>query len=206
MNRILSSISENLKKAQNYYLRFGFNATIGRVVKKVTKYDYRMYMKWYKKSSPTEVTLKRQREYEFAFQPKISIVIPLYKTPEKYLEELVRSVKEQTYSNWELCLSDGSGQNSPLLSVLQKYEQDDERIRVVYNKQALHISDNTNQALNIASGDYIAFADHDDLLAPNALYECVSVINEDVSTDIIYTDEDKIDMQGKIHFLPHFQF
>ena len=205
MNRILSSISENLKKAQNYYLRFGFNATIGRVVKKVTKYDYRMYMKWYKKSSPTEVTLKRQREYEFAFQPKISIVIPLYKTPEKYLEELVRSIKEQTYSNWELCLSDGSGQNSPLLSVLQKYEQDDERIRVVYNKQALHISDNTNQALNIASGDYIAFADHDDLLAPNALYECVSVINEDVSTDIIYTDEDKIDMQGKIHFLPHFK-
>ena len=205
MNRVLSSVSENLKKAQKYYLRFGFKATIVRVVKKVTRYDYRMYMTWYKKNCPSDATLKLQKEHKFAYQPKISIVIPLYKTPEKYLSELIKSIQEQTYSNWELCLSDGSGVDSPLLTILQKYEREDKRIKVVYNKQPLHISDNTNEALKIASGDYIAFADHDDLLAPNALYECVYAMNEDSSIDIIYTDEDKIDMQGKIHFLPHFK-
>ena len=205
MNGIMSGFYENIKKAQNYYLRFGFSATIVRVIKKITRYDYRMYMTWYKRNRPTDETLKQQRKRVFAYQPKISIVIPLYKTPERYLQELVQSVKEQTYSNWELCLSDGSGQNSPLLSVLERYEAEDERIKVVYNEQPLHISDNTNEALKIASGDYIAFADHDDMLAPNALYECVTILNDDTATDIIYTDEDKVDMQGKIHFLPHFK-
>lgn len=205
MNRIMNGLFENIKKAQKYYLRFGFSATIVRVIKKITRYDYRMYMKWYKKNRPSEEILKQQRKHEFEYQPKISIVVPLYKTPERYLEELVRSVKEQTYSNWELCLSDGSGENSPLLSILQKYETEEERIKVAYNKHPLHISENTNEALKIASGDYIAFADHDDLIAPNALYEFVNVLNEDTSIDIVYTDEDKIDMQGKIHFLPHFK-
>lgn len=205
MKRIMTSVSENLKKARKYYLRFGFKATIVRVIKKITRHDYRMYMTWYKRHCPTENTLRLQREHKFAYQPKISIVIPLYKTPEKYLVELVASIKAQTYSNWELCLSDGSGKNSPLLNVLHEYEREDARIKVVYNKQPLHISDNTNAALEIATGDYIAFADHDDLLASNALYECVDALNKDSSIDIIYTDEDKIDMQGKTHFLPHFK-
>lgn len=205
MKRMLCSVSENLKKAQKYYLQFGFKATIVRVIKKITKYDYRMYMTWYKRNCPTEDELRIQREQHFSYRPKISIVIPLYRTPEKYLTELIASIKKQTYSNWELCLSDGSGANSPLLNILQKLEREDDRIKVIYNKQPLHISDNTNAALEIASGDYIAFADHDDLLAPNALYECVYVLNEDSSIDIIYTDEDKVDMQGKLHFLPHFK-
>lgn len=205
MKRILGSIGENFKKAQNYYLRFGFKATIVRMVKKITKYDYRMYMTWYKANCPNDTELRMQRQHKFGYQPKISIVIPLYKTPEKYLAELVESIKAQTYSNWELCLSDGSGEGSPLLDILGKYETEDDRIKVVYNKSPLHISDNTNAALKIATGDYIAFADHDDLLASNALYECVNALNEDPSIDIIYTDEDKVDMQGKTHFLPHFK-
>lgn len=205
MNRIFCGISKKIQETQKYYQRFGLKATIIRVFKKVSQYDSFMYMRWYKKHRPTEETLNIQSEHCFDYQPKISIVIPLYKTPEKYLRQLIDSVKKQTYFNWELCLSDGSGDPSPLSGILQEYEKEDNRIKVVYNKQSLHISKNTNAALNIVSGDYVAFADHDDLLAPNALYECVQVLNEDSAIDVIYTDEDKIDMHGKIHFLPHFK-
>ena len=112
---------------------------------------------------------------------------------------------QQTYSNWELCLSDGSGNNSPIAGVLKEYEKKDKRIKVVYNKEPLQISRNTNAALEIATGDYIAFADHDDLLAPNAFYECVKTINKNPEVEMIYTDEDKITMDGKQHFMPHFK-
>ncbi len=119
--------------------------------------------------------------------------------------EMIESVRNQSYRNWELCLSDGSGEGSPIAHILKKYEQEDERIKVVYNKEQLRISENTNEALKVCTGDYIAFADHDDLLAPNALYECVYLLNKDPETEILYTDEDKIDMNGKEHFMPHFK-
>ena len=119
--------------------------------------------------------------------------------------KMIESVKSQTYGNWELCLSDGSGKNSPIKEKLCQYEKKDARIKVVYNEKQLHISDNTNEALKICTGDFIAFGDHDDLFAPNALYECVKEINRDRSVDMIYTDEDKITMDGKEHFQPHFK-
>ena len=192
-------------KTKVYYQQFGVKATILRAIDKLTRRDSINYSAWLKRHCPTKAVLEQQRKVKFAYQPKISIVIPLYKTPLNYLDELIQSIKAQTYSNWELCLSDGSGENSPLISVLKKYEEKDERIKVVYNKRALQISENTNAALEIATGDFIAFADHDDLLAPNALYECVFELNEDQSIDVLYTDEDKIDMTGKEHFMPHFK-
>ena len=129
--------------------------------------------------------------------PKISIVVPLYKTPEKYLDELVDSIRRQSYENWELCLSDGSGPDSPLDALLEKYQAMDCRIKVVRNDQPLHISENTNAALGIATGDYIAFADHDDLLAPNAMYEVAKAVNEKNAPDVMYSDEDKVSVGGK---------
>ena len=81
----------------------------------------------------------------------------------------------------------------------------DARIKVVHNENQLHISDNTNEALKICTGDYIAFGDHDDLLAPDAFYECVRLLNQDQTIEAIYTDEDKISMDGKEHFQPHFK-
>lgn len=209
---LMSPLEKGWKKAKQlytkikvYYQQFGIKATILRVIDKITGRDSISYERWYKRHCPTEAILKKQREYKFPFQPKISIVIPLYKTPQNYLNELITSIKAQTYTNWELCLSDGSGENSPLKAVLMKYEAEDGRIKVVYNKSALQISENTNAALKIATGDYIAFADHDDVIAPNALYECVYELNTDSSIDMIYTDEDKIDMSGKEHFMPHFK-
>ena len=105
-------------------------------------------------------------------------MIPLYKTQEKYLRQLVETIKEQTYPNWELCLSDGSGANSPIAGLLESLAASDERIKVVSHEESLQISENTNAAIEIATGDYIAFADHDDELTPNALFECVKALNK----------------------------
>ena len=192
-------------KTKAYYARHGVKATIRRAFIKVTNRETTNYQAWLEKHSPDKMELAEQRNSQFSYQPKISIVIPLYKTPLNYLDELIASIKAQTYSNWELCLSDGSGKNSPIKNALKKYVAKDSRIKVVYNDTALQISDNTNAALKVATGDYIAFADHDDLLAPNALYECVLALNDDKSIDALYTDEDKVDMEGKEHFMPHFK-
>ena len=85
--------------------------------------------------------------------PKISIVVPLYRTPEEYLREMLDSVRRQSYQNWELCLSDGSGEDSPITEILKEYIKKDSRIQVKNNKKQLHISDNTNVALDMATGD-----------------------------------------------------
>lgn len=193
------------KKTLVYYQQFGVKATVFRAFDKIRGRDTLDYKIWYKRHKLSNETLKKQRKRKFNFLPKISIIVPLYKTPEKYLNELIESVKVQTYGNWELCLSDGSGKDSPIARLLKQYEAEDSRIKVVYHAEPLRISENTNEALKLSTGDYIAFADHDDLLAPNALYECVDILNRDLSTDIIYTDEDKVDMNGKEHFMPHFK-
>ena len=205
VEKIWKKMNQSYFKAKVYYQQFGVKATILRAVDKLSGRDSINYKAWLKRHCPSKTILEEQRRYEFLYQPKISIVIPLYKTPLNYLDELIQSIKAQTYSNWELCLSDGSGDDSPLTSVLKKYEENDKRIKVVYNTQALQISENTNAAIKIATGDFVAFADHDDLVAPNALYECVYELNRDQSIDVLYTDEDKIDMAGKEHFMPHFK-
>ncbi len=141
----------------------------------------------------------------FPCEPLISIVVPLYRTDKKWLAALVDSVRAQTYSKWELCLSDGSGADSPLTDFLEKLTEQDPRIRVTASKEPLGISANTNAALLIAKGDYIAFADHDDLLDARALYECVRAMNAGEWPDMVFTDEDKITMDGSEYFFPNFK-
>ena len=132
-----------------------------------------------------------------------SIVIPPFRTPDRFLNELIESIQKQTYDNWELILSDGSG-NDQLTEYLKKYESD-KRIKVIKNEKALDISENTNRALKETKGDYIVFADHDDLLPAHALYQCAKAIYENEMPDLIYSDEDKISMDGTRYFQPHFK-
>lgn len=201
----IQKLKKNGLKAYVYYQQFGAKQTVQRLVVKLTQADTITYKNWLKQHRPSEKVLQEQRQKHFSYEPKISIVVPLYKTPEKYLDEMIASIKAQTYANWELCLSDGSGENSPIIEKLRKYEAEDQRIRVVYTKKQMHISENTNEALKIATGDLIAFGDHDDLLAPNAFYECVRLFNEDLKADAVYTDEDKVSMDLKEYFQPHFK-
>lgn len=201
----LNTVSSQMEKLKDYSQQLGLKDTVFRGIHKVfhKKEDY--YMAWFKAQYPSKEELEAQRKHRFDFEPKISVVVPLYKTPKAYLCEMIESVRNQTYANWELCLSDGSGKDSPIEEVLKSYENKDSRIKVARPQKQLQISENTNAALGIATGDYISFADHDDLLAPDVLYECVKVINEHPETEFIYTDEDKVDMKGKDHFMPHFK-
>ena len=200
-------IQKYAKKGLRYWKSQGSAAMVGKIVSKVKTASTREipYQKWILHHLPGNKELEKQRKTVFDYQPKISIVIPLYKTPEKYLRQLVDTVKAQTYTNWELCLSDGSGENSPIRKLLESLEASDKRIRVIHNEKQLQISENTNVAIQAATGEYIAFADHDDELTPNALFECVKALNEKKQTRILYSDEDKMSMDGHKFFQPHFK-
>ncbi|MDO4321356.1 MAG: glycosyltransferase family 2 protein [Lachnospiraceae bacterium] len=159
---------------------------------------------WRLATQLSEKELKRQREEKFSVRPLISIVIPLYNTPQQYLKAMLDSALEQTYTEFELCLADGSDSSSVGDFVREQYHGE-KRIRYKKLAENRGISENTNEALAMAEGEYVMLADHDDLLAPNALYEIVKVINQHSDADIIYTDEDKVDMEGERYSDPHFK-
>lgn len=198
-------MKEKIKKIDSYIKAYGIGKTVGLLYEKATHKDQKDYERWLERHKITEAIREVQKETVFDKQPCFSIVVPLYKTQEKYLKELVESIKGQTYSNWELCLSDGSGGDSPLKEILKELEHSDSRIKVISSKESLQIAENTNAAIDIATGDYIVFADHDDILSVDALYECTKCINENQEVDMIYSDEDKVSMDGQIYFEPHFK-
>lgn len=128
-------------------------------------------------------------------RPLISVITPVYNTDPRWLMRVVESVRAQSYSRWELCICDDgstSGRTRRALSDLA----DDPSIRIVRNESNGGISVASNRALELAQGDFVAFLDHDDELAPEALLECVCVLNEKPDTDVVYTDEDKVDRRG----------
>lgn len=192
-----------INRGLRYFKKYGVKKTIKKTISKFVSDAY--YKKWRLQHIPTQMELKEQRETRFSYRPCFSIVVPLYKTPENYLESFVDSVKQQTYENWELCLSDGSGIDSPLKEILSRFEKGDDRIKIIHNKKQLRISENTNEALKTAIGDFVIFADHDDLLSPDALFECAKALNNDQSIDLLYSDEDKVTMSGNTYFNPHFK-
>lgn len=165
------------------------------------------YGEWYSLTSPTPEELEKQRKTTFANPPLLSIVIPAYKTPEKYLREMLDSILAQTYSRWEVCVVNGSprGEGRIVEKVMKQYAARDSRFRWKDLGDNLGISGNTNEAIQMASGDYIILADHDDTLPEHALYEVASAIQAHPECDVIYSDEDKLDMDGGALFDPHFK-
>lgn len=156
----------------------------------------------------TDEELEHQRNTVFPRSIKFSIVVPLYNTPEKFLHEMIRSVIDQTYANWELCMADGSdAAHDSVEKICRQYMRKDPRIKYRRLEQNLGISGNTNACLEMAAGDYIGLFDHDDLLHPAALHEVMRAICEQ-GADFIYTDEltfsNKIDNVITAHFKPDF--
>ncbi len=142
-------------------------------------------------SFPTPEERIKQQETKFERPVKISILVPLYNTPQAFLTQMIDSVKEQTYENWELCLADGSDDlHSDVGEKCLEYVAGDANKRIVYKKLEKNegISGNTNACLKLATGEYLGLFDHDDILHPCALYEYVKAINEQ-SADFIYCDE-----------------
>ena len=164
----------------------------------------RGYEEWLKAELPDEQQDRRQRETQFAFQPLISILVPTYETPEPYLRQMTESVLDQSYTELELCIADGSASDQ-VERVIREYAAKDDRVRYQRLEKNLGISENTNAALEMARGAYVGLLDHDDLLLPGALFEVVCALNEDAETDAVYTDEDKLDPDRNIHFQPHFK-
>ncbi len=187
------------KKGIEYFRYHGVKALAEKTYDKLFNPAMKpvVYADWIKKHLPSDRLLAKQRADVFDPAPLFSVVVPLYKTPENYLNELVDSVKAQSYANWELILSDGSGENSPLTPLLDRLAASDRRIRVLKNEKQLRIAENTNEALKAAKGDFIAFSDHDDLLAPNALYENAAAIRKNPDAEFLYSDEDKIGIGDK---------
>jgi GT2 family glycosyltransferase len=169
-------------------------------------------------SFPSEETRKQQENTRFDKEPVISILVPLYNTPEKFLRDMVESVLYQTYKNWQLCLADGSdSEHAPVVvGIVKEYQKDPRAIsadgtcKIVYQKLERNegISGNTNHCLELSSGEYIGLFDHDDILHPEVLYWYVKAINEE-NADYIYCDEttfkgDDINKMITMHFKPDY--
>ncbi len=189
-----------------YWHDNGFKATWQHALTKLKdsdapKYTYMDFMRQF---APSEQELEAQRACDFDYKPLMSIVIPMYQTPEKFLVELIDSIVAQTYSNWELCLADGSPTDALGTFISKKYPGES---RIKYQQLSNNggIADNTNAAIAMATGDFIVLSDHDDTLALNAMYECVAAINKDRDIDVLYTDEDKISMDSKEYFEPSYK-
>lgn len=183
-----------------------------KIYKKIFKYtpqekfdleENQNYQKWIEKYEPKYNELEKQRETKFEYNPKISIVVPMYNTPEKYFKELLESITEQTYENWELCLADGSPKRAEYLEDLIQPLGDKIKYKLLSENKG--ISGNSNEALKLVTGDFIALLDHDDIIPKFALYEIVKTINENPDVDFIYTDEDKILEENKKRISPHFK-
>ncbi len=191
--------SENME-----YIRKHDLASFMDHVKREISPEYSNYSLRVKNHRPDKKEIRRQRECVFSYRPKISIVIPLYHTPVKYLRRILDSIREQTYGSWELCLADGSAEDKVEKCIRRHYGKDP-RIKYKRLKENKGISENTNAALALASGDYIMLSDHDDVVEQGALYEIVKALNENRDLDMIYTDEDKIAMDGRSYFEPNFK-
>lgn len=166
--------------------------------------DPRDYEAWFKRHAVNLREVIKQRRTVFPYTPLISIVVPLYNTPLPYLKELIDSIRKQTYANWQLCLADGS-EGEEIREYLKKNYGRERRLYYKKLKKNGGISRNTNAAIQMARGEYIMLCDHDDIVTADALFEIVKALNKNRRADVIYTDEDKVSMDGRHYFEPNFK-
>lgn len=158
------------------------------------------YNEWLSKQNQDEKVV------DLLYRPLISVLIPVYNVNKDYLKECIDSVLKQTYTNFEICIVDDASNKEDTIECLKEYENN-EKCKIYWRKENGHISKASNDALKMANGEFIALLDNDDVLDKNALYENVKLLNENDSLDLIYSDEDKIDLDGKYcepHFKPSF--
>lgn len=229
--KMITSISPAyIKKGYRYLKRHGMKQFLIRLTERFQQEDID-YETWFGLNKATEKELQEQRKNPLEHGPLISIVVPVYRTPEIYLREMMESVVNQTYGNWELCLADASPRgeqlrqdlkkikgrktrealmkipdgDTELTSVIREYQLKDSRIRYEILKENKSIAENSNAAMEMATGDFVGLLDHDDTLEPNALYEVAGKICEDDRVDVVYTDEDKINSKGTKHLTPNMK-
>lgn len=176
-------------------------------VKTIDQINADMYPDFIARTTPGSEELARQRSLSASWdrRPLISFITPVYKPPLEALRATLESVQAQTYDFWELCIVDASGADEEIRRLLEAFAEKDERIRLKFLDQNLGISENSNKALAMASGEYVALLDHDDVLAPEMLFEVVSRLRENDLADVIYFDEDKLSEDGLHRHDPFFK-
>jgi|GEM_PF-363533 len=200
-----SVIAKPLKVVKNGFgvlFRLGPSEFLKRTYRKMKKGKTttntpEQYQAHIEQNTPTSKELSRMSsELEnFEYKPVISIVMPVYNVKEEYLVKAIASVKQQTYTRWELCICDDASTDAHIKPLLERYAKEDERIRVTYRTKNGGIVKASNDALKIAQGAYVGLLDNDDEITPDALYEVVKNLQEK-KYDLLYSDEDKLDMEG----------
>lgn len=194
----------NIQKGLRYLKHYGPKEFWIRLYERMEPEEV-PYGPWFEKHKPSAEELERQRKKKWKNPPLISVAVPAYRTPPGFLEQMILSVKEQTYPHWELCIVNASRGEDGMEQVLGRYAGGDERIRVKNLEENLGIAGNTNEALEMARGEFVGLLDHDDLLAPQALFRIAEALTADPQADAVYTDEDKVTTDLSEHFQPHFK-
>ena len=197
---------ETLKVVLDNLKQHGIKAVYVKSKNKIKGIDNDFaYPEWYERVRPKADELKAQREREWSNPVRFSIVIPVFETPDNYLKEMLDSLLNQTYPYFEICIADGSRAEKDKEKLLREYSEKDSRVRYRILGENLGIAGNTNAALDMAEGDFIVLCDHDDVVPETALYEFADAIAKDPECDCIYSDEDKLDVDGGGIFDPHFK-
>jgi len=205
MNMVKRLTPYTIKKGFMYLRHYGLKDFLVRMGERFeeTEVDYNI---WFREKRLNQEDLKLQTEQKWERKVVISVVVPIFRTPEPFLRQMIESVINQTYPFWELCIADGSGNTEKTRTVVEEYVKKDNRILYQVLQENLGIADNTNTAMNMASGDYIALFDHDDLLEPDALFEIAeAAVKSQGNADVLYTDEDKVAADLSEYFQPHFK-
>ncbi len=167
-------------------------------------YEYVEWVKRYDTLTDADRAAIRRHIERLSYKPLISLIMPTYNSPEKWLRLAIESVRKQLYPSWELCLADDGSSKAHVREILQDYQAHDSRIKVVLRKDSGHISVASNTAIEMATGEFVALLDHDDELSEHALYMVAVELNAHKDADLIYSDEDKIDKKGR-RYDPYFK-
>lgn len=198
VSRLATRPTEVFRKLHGYWKRRGTRATLLRIYELFN--TFAIYDRWCRlHDTLTEADKARlaAEVEQLAHRPLISVLMPVWNTPERFLRRAVESVQEQVYPNWELCIADDASSAPHVRPVLEELSRRDPRIKVAFRAVNGHISEASNSALELCSGEFVALLDHDDELPPHALYWVARALNDDPALEVIYTDEDKMDAGGR---------
>ena len=201
----LKQLKKIISQSWQVISKEGFSTFLSQAYEKTRKHEFRIIEPIIEPIIDEKISLINSSDLEkikeecnqFEFKPKISIIMPVYKTKIKWLQDAIESVLAQAYQNWELCICDDGSNNDKLNIILNNYEKNEKRIKVTRLTYNQGISSASNKAIAIASGEFILFLSHDDVIAPNAIYEIVTKLNNNKNIDIFYSDEAKINDKGE---------
>jgi glycosyltransferase involved in cell wall biosynthesis len=197
--------SRNAKKAFRILRTEGVHGLkLALTQKRQSSFGYDEWVHRFGTLSETDRNEIRCHINAFGSMPLISVLMPVYNTPEIWLRKAIDSVRAQLYPNWELCLADDASTMPHVHRILREYEEKDSRIRIVWRERNGHISASSNSALELVKGDFIAMLDHDDEISEHALYLVAEKLNNNPELDFLYSDQDKIDKNG-VRYDPYFK-